>query len=101
MKTKEIQELINTALYILDNFEFQLKELHVDWKRMAIAFWQSGDIKSLKELPKQKIWIVVFSKTRDIINYVNEHFKEICSGSYDDIQEKIWNFWQLLVLQSN
>ena len=31
-KPKEIQELINTALYILDTFGIPIEELHVDWK---------------------------------------------------------------------
>lgn len=89
-KPKEIQEFINTALYILDTFGIPIEGTPRRLERMAIAFLASGDIKSLKELPKAKDLNSGFAlKTRDIINYVNEHFKEnISSGSYDDIRRK-------------
>ena len=53
-KPKEIQELINTALYILDTFGIPIEGTPRRLERMAIAFLASGDIKSLKELPKAK-----------------------------------------------
>ena len=104
-KPKEIQELINTALYILDTFGIPIEGTPRRLERMAIAFLASGDIKSLKELPKAKDLNSGFSlKTRDIINYVNEHFKEnISSGSYDDIRRKDLKLLTIaeVVLQSN
>lgn len=89
-KPKAIQELINTALYILDIFGIPIEGTPRRLERMAIAFLASGDIKSLKELSKAKDLNNGFAlKTRDIINYVNEHFNEnISSGSYDDIRRK-------------
>ena len=104
-KPKEIQELINTALYILDTFGIPIEGTPRRLERMAIAFLASGDIKSLKELPKAKDLNSGFAlKTRDIINYVNEHFKEnISSGSYDDIRRKDLKLLTIaeVVLQSN
>ena len=104
-KPKEIQELINTALYILDTFGIPIEGTPRRLERMAIAFLASGDIKSLKELPKAKDLNNGFAlKTRDIINYVNEHFKEnISSGSYDDIRRKDLKLLTIaeVVLQSN
>ena len=104
-KPKEIQELINTALYILDTFGIPIEGTPRRLERMAIAFLASGDIKSLKELPEAKDLNSGFSlKTRDIINYVNEHFKEnISSGSYDDIRRKDLKLLTIaeVVLQSN
>ena len=89
-KPKAIQELINTALYILDTFGIPIEGTPRRLERMAIAFLASGDIKSLKELAKSKDLNSGFAlKTRDIINYVNQHFNEnISSGSYDDIRRK-------------
>ena len=89
-KPKAIQELINTALYILDTFGIPIEGTPRRLERMAIAFLASGDIKSLKELAKAKDLNSGFAlKTRDIINYVNQHFNEnISSGSYDDIRRK-------------
>ena len=104
-KPKAIQELINTALYILDTFGIPIEGTPRRLERMAIAFLASGDIKSLKELPEAKDLNSGFSlKTRDIINYVNEHFKEnISSGSYDDIRRKDLKLLTIaeVVLQSN
>ena len=89
-KPKAIQELINTALYILDTFGIPIEGTPRRLERMAIAFLASCDIKSLKELAKAKDLNSGFAlKTRDIINYVNQHFNEnISSGSYDDIRRK-------------
>lgn len=89
-KPKAIQELINTALYILDTFGIPIEGTPRRLERMAIAFLASGDIKSLKDLSTSKDLNSGFAlKTRDIINYVNEHFNEnISSGSYDDIRRK-------------
>ncbi len=89
-KSKEIQELINTSLYILENFGIPLDNTPRRLERMAMAFLASGDIKSLNELPSAKDLSSGYSlKTRDIINFVNKNFNEkISSGSYDDIRRK-------------
>lgn len=89
-KPKAIQDLINTTLYILDTFGIPIEGTPRRLERMAIAFLASGDVKSLEELTKAKDLNSGFAlKTRDIINYVNEHFNEnISSGSYDDIRRK-------------
>lgn len=89
-KPKAIQELINTALYILDTFGIPIEGTPRRLERMAIAFLATGDIKTSKHLGKTKDLNSGFAlKTRDIINYVNQHFNEnISSGSYDDIRRK-------------
>lgn len=89
-KRTEIQELINTTLYILDKFGIPLDNTARRLERMAIAFLASGDIKNLKDLVSAKDLNSGYAlKTRDIINYVNKHFNEnISSGSYDDIRRK-------------
>lgn len=89
-KPIEIQELINTTLYILDKFGIPLDNTARRLERMAIAFLASGDIKNLKDLVSAKDLNSGYAlKTRDIINYVNKHFNEnISSGSYDDIRRK-------------
>lgn len=89
-KPTEIQELINTTLYILDKFGIPLDNTARRLERMAIAFLANGDIKNLKDLVSAKDLNSGYAlKTRDIINYVNKHFNEnISSGSYDDIRRK-------------
>lgn len=104
-KPKAIQELINTALYILDAFGIPIEGTPRRLERMAIVFLASGDIKSLNDLSKAKDLNSGFAlKTRDIINFVNEHFDEhISSGSYDDIRRKDLRLLTIaeVVLQSN
>jgi len=89
-KPASVQELINTTLYILDNFGIPLEATPRRLERMAIAFLASGDIKKLADFKNAKDLNSGYSlKTRDIINYVNNHFNEnISSGSYDDIRRK-------------
>jgi type II restriction enzyme len=89
-KPKAIQELINTTLYILENFGIPMDSTPRRLERMAISFLACGDIKSLKDLKKIKDLGSNYSlKTRDVISYVNKYFnEEISSGSYDDIRRK-------------
>lgn len=89
-KTAEVQELINSTLFILDCFGIPLDTSPRRLERMAIAFLACGDIKVIEDLKIAKDWNSGYSlKTRDIINFVNEHFDEkISSGSYDDIRRK-------------
>lgn len=89
-KTPQIQELINTTLYILDTFGIPLDATPRRLERMAIAFLASGDIKRVGDFKNGKDLNNGYAlKTRDIIIYVNNHFGEnISSGSYDDIRRK-------------
>lgn len=89
-KTAEIQELIISTLFILDCFGIPLDNSPRRLERMAIAFLACGDIKVIEDLKIAKDWNSGYAlKTRDIINFVNEHFNEkISSGSYDDIRRK-------------
>jgi len=89
-KTPQIQELINTALYILDCFGVPLNATPRRLERMAIAFLASGNIKKVGDFKNVKDLNSGYAlKTRDIIIYVNTHFSEnISSGSYDDIRRK-------------
>lgn len=89
-KTKQVQELINTTLHILDSFGIPMDSTHRRLERMAISFLACGDIKTLSDFKEIKDLNDNYSlKTRDIINYVNQNFNEnISSGSYDDIRRK-------------
>lgn len=89
-KPEKIQKLINCTLYILDCFGIPMDSTPRRLERMAIAFLASGDVKSIEDFKTIKDWNSGYSlKTRDIINFVNEHFNEdISSGSYDDIRRK-------------
>lgn len=104
-KSKEIQELINTALYIIDKFNIPLESTPRRLERMAIAFLACGDIKTSKDLPSTKDLNSGYAlKTRDIINFINKHFSEnISSGSYDDIRRKDLKLLTIaeVILQSN
>jgi len=90
LKSSSVQGLINTTLYILESFGIPMDATSRRLERMAIAFLACADVKNIKDLKNAKDLNSGFSlKTRDIINYVNEHFKEkISSGSYDDIRRK-------------
>lgn len=89
-KVPQVQELINTTLYILDTFGIPLDATPRRLQRMAIAFLACGDIKKVADFNKAKDLNSGYAlKTRDIIIYVNNHFGEnISSGSYDDIRRK-------------
>ncbi|HEA28606.1 MAG TPA: restriction endonuclease [Leeuwenhoekiella sp.] len=89
-KTKKVQELINSTLHILDNFGIPIDTTPRRLERMAIVFLATGNIKKISDFKKAKDLNSGYSlKTRDIIDYVNEHFNEnISSGSYDDIRRK-------------
>lgn len=89
-KTPQVQELINTTLYILGTFGIPLDATPRRLERMAIAFLASGDIKKVSDFKEAKDLNSGYAlKTRDIIIYVNNHFAEnISSGSYDDIRRK-------------
>lgn len=89
-KPKPVQNLINRTLEILELFGIPMDSTPRRLERMAISFLACGDIKKLSELTTIKDLNSGYAlKTRDVIKYVNEHFKEnISSGSYDDIRRK-------------
>jgi type II restriction enzyme len=89
-KSKEVQELINTTLFILDSFGIPVDSTPRRLERMTIAFLATADIKNIDDFKSIKDFNSGYSlKTRDIINYVNKNFGEdISSGSYDDIRRK-------------
>lgn len=89
-KTTKTRELINTALYFLDTFGIPMDATPRRLERMALAFLASGDVKKSEDFKSIKDLNSGFAlKTRDIIEFVNTHFKEsISSGSYDDIRRK-------------
>jgi type II restriction enzyme len=87
-KTKNLQQLINEALYILDNLGVPLEGITLRRReRIGMAFLavanikQSGDWKNINDSHALR--------TRDIIRYWNNHFDEnISDSSYDDIRRK-------------
>ncbi len=89
-KTPQVQELINTALYILENFGIPLQATPRRLEKMAMSFLASGGIKRLSDLKNAKDLNSGYAmKTREIISYINKYFGEnISSGSYDDIRRK-------------
>jgi len=90
-KTEKIQELINHTLFILESFGIPMDTTPRRLERMAITFLAITDVKDVTDLKKAKdLQNDNYSlKTREIIDYVNQHFKEnISNGSYDDIRRK-------------
>jgi len=89
-KSKKVQELINTTLYILDCFGIPLDSTPRRLERMAISFLATADVKNIYDFKFIKDLNSGYSlKTRDVINYVNKNFGEdISPGSYDDIRRK-------------
>ncbi|MEQ8531531.1 MAG: BsuBI/PstI family type II restriction endonuclease [Imperialibacter sp.] len=104
-KPLRLQKLINTTLYILDCFGIPLESSPRRLERMALAFLATGDIKSFSDFKTAKDLNTGYSlKTREVIAYVNKHFKEdISSGSYDDIRRKDLKLLTIakIVLQSS
>ncbi len=89
-KSKGTQKLINTTLFILDQFGIPMTGTQRRLERMAIAFLACGDVKTIKELKSIKDSNSGHALgTRQIIDFVNDHFNESQSkGSYDDIRRK-------------
>lgn len=90
-KKKSTQKLINHTLFILDSFGIPVDGTPRRLERTAIAFLAVADIKSIKDIANAKNLIddKYALKTREVIDYVNQHFQEnISSGSYDDIRRK-------------
>ncbi len=90
-KSREVQQLINHALFILENFGIPVKGTPRRMERMAIAFLAITDVKNISnfKFAKDLVNDNYALKTRDIIEYVNKNFGEsISRGSYDDIRRK-------------
>lgn len=90
-KFQETQRLINQSLHVIKSFGIPLENrTSRSLERMAMAFLAVADVKSPTDWNKAKdINNNRSMKSRDIIDYWNEHFKEnISSGSYDDIRRK-------------
>lgn len=85
-KSEKVTKLIAEALFILECIGIPIKDKTERAKeRMAMAFLAVANVKEK--------WMEAtsehFSKTRDIINFINQYFEEkISSGSYDDIRRK-------------
>lgn len=89
-KSEQVQKLYSDMLDILKAVGIPVEKLASDRRRekMAGACLAAGQIvKSFKEA--KSVMNGCFLKTRDIIEFENEHYGErISSGSYDDIRRK-------------
>ncbi len=84
-KSKQVQEIINQALDILESVGIPMDKTERGLERMAVCFLAVANV--------TKDWSKAIEnanlKSRDIINFVNKNFEEnISSGSYDDIRRK-------------
>lgn len=90
-KSTGTQNLINHTLFILENFGIPMEQTPRRLERMAIAFLALADVKTINDFTKAKDLIDNNRslKTREVIEFINQHFQEnISSGSYDDIRRK-------------
>ena len=91
-KSTGFKKLIKIALEILAAFGVPMDSSSRRLERMAVAFLAVADVKTIEEIHQAKDQSnaeVHAPKTREIIEYVNQHFGEqISSGSYDDIRRK-------------
>ncbi|MEM7656787.1 MAG: BsuBI/PstI family type II restriction endonuclease [Bacteroidota bacterium] len=88
-KSPEIRQLINHALFVLDQFGIPMDQTSRRLERMAMAFLAIGDVKTMVDISNAKSCEGHnFSlKTREIIEFINQAFGEsINSGSYDNIR---------------
>jgi hypothetical protein len=84
-KSKQIQEIINQALDILESVGIPMDKTERGLEKMAVCFLAVANV--------TKDWSKAIEnanlKSRDIINFVNKNFEEnISPGSYDDIRRK-------------
>ncbi|MGB0744248.1 MAG: BsuBI/PstI family type II restriction endonuclease, partial [Opitutales bacterium] len=90
-KAKPVARVINEALHIIASLGVPLEDLtERRMERMAMAFLAVVDVKNSSSWTEAKQsgdgWA---PQTREIIEYLNNHFYEsISSGSYDDIRRK-------------
>ena len=87
-KAENLQQLINEALYIIDNLGIPLEGITLRRReRIGMAFLAVSDVKQSDD------WKNISGshalRTRDIIRYWNNQFDEnISDSSYDDIHRK-------------
>jgi len=93
-KEKEIKELINIALFILEAFGMPMDRTPRMLEKTAISFLACSDIKTLGDLKKAKDSKSNFALgTKEIIDFVNNYFGEsISRGSYDYIKRHALDF---------
>jgi DNA-cytosine methyltransferase len=90
-KSKKLRKLINEALFLLSKLGVPLEGLTPRrLERMAMAFLAVADVRRSTDWPTAKGHDGKRAlKSRDIIEYINEHFQEnISRGSYDDIRRE-------------
>ena len=87
-KTKDLQQLINQALYILDKLGVPIEGITLRRKeRIAMAFLAVANVKQSDDWKNIDGFHALRSK--EIIDYWNNYFDEnIARGSYDDIRRK-------------
>lgn len=86
-KSKQVIEIINQALDILESVGIPMNKTERGLERMAMCFLALANVK--RDWSETKIFPHRFAKTRDIINLINHFYEEkISSGSYDDIRRK-------------
>jgi len=104
-KSKATKSLINETLFILDALGIPVNGTPRRLECMAMAFLACSNIKSKKDFQKAKSLKDEYHlKSRDVVDFVNKHFKEsISRGSYDDIRRKDLKFLTLadIILESN
>ncbi len=90
-KSPKHAKLFNEALFILSKLGIPLDGLKPrELEKMAMAFLAVADVKRSSDWPKARLRAGKDAlKSRDLIDYLNEHFGEsISKGSYDDIRRK-------------
>ena len=87
---RAVKDMVSQALEVLAAFGLPMDQTARRLERMALAFLAVADVRSAKDWPKAKDVTQGRSlKTRDIINYENDHLaQKISSGSYDDIRRR-------------
>ncbi len=87
-KPEQLQQLINEALYMLDQFGVPLEGVSQRrMERIAMAFLAVANVRQSSDW--QKVDSSHALKTREIIRYWNNYFHEnISESSYDDIRRK-------------
>lgn len=89
-KKDATRRLIAEALYLLKALGIPAEDTPRRLERMAMAFLAVANINQLHQWQDVRSRIASHHmKTRDIIDFINQHFEEdISRGSYDDIRRK-------------
>lgn len=96
-KSQPVQQLIADALTILNDLGIPVDNTPRRLERMSMSFLAVANVVHQTDWPKITIKSQKHTvKSRDIIEFINQHFEEnISRGSYDDIRRKDL---QLLIL---